>query len=149
MKEQDLLFMKKALDEAISAQLHGDIPVGAVIVRNGEIIASGHNNRELINDATAHAEIVAIRNACQKLNSWHLDNCILYVTLEPCPMCMGAIVNSRIERVVFGAKDSKAGSCGSLLNLCAYPVNHKPLVTSGVLEEECGALLSEFFKNKR
>ena len=109
MKEK---YMKIALDEARKAYDEGEIPVGAVIVKNGEIISLGRNDREKTNDATGHAEIVAIREACRKLGGWHLDGCELYVTLEPCPMCMGAIVNSRIKRVAFGAKDAKAGACG-------------------------------------
>ena len=142
-------YMKIALDEARKAYDEGEIPVGAVIVKDGEIIALGRNDRETTNDATGHAEIVAIREACRKLGGWHLDECELYVTLEPCPMCMGAIVNSRIKRVVFGAKDAKAGACGSVINMCSYPLNHKPTVNSGILSEECAKILSDFFYNKR
>ena len=146
MKEK---YMKIALDEARKAYDEGEIPVGAVIVKDGEIISLGRNDREKTNDATGHAEIVAIREACRKLGGWHLDGCELYVTLEPCPMCMGAIVNSRIKRVAFGAKDAKAGACGSVINMCAYPLNHKPTVDSGILSEECAKILSDFFYNKR
>lgn len=146
MKEK---YMKIALDEARKAYDEGEIPVGAVIVKNGEIISLGRNDREKTNDATGHAEIVAIREACRKLGGWHLDGCELYVTLEPCPMCMGAIVNSRIKRVAFGAKDAKAGACGSVINMCSYPLNHKPTVDSGILSEECAKILSDFFYNKR
>ena len=146
MKEK---YMKIALDEARKAYDEGEIPVGAVIVKNGEIISLGRNDREKTNDATGHAEIVAIREACRKLGGWHLDGCELYVTLEPCPMCMGAIVNSRIKRVTFGAKDAKAGACGSVINMCSYPLNHKPTVDSGILSEECAKILSDFFYNKR
>ena len=146
MKEK---YMKIALDEARKAYDEGEIPVGAVIVKDGEIISLGRNDREKTNDATGHAEIVAIREACRKLGGWHLDGCELYVTLEPCPMCMGAIVNSRIKRVAFGAKDAKAGACGSVINMCSYPLNHKPTVDSGILSEECAKILSDFFYNKR
>ena len=142
-------YMRVALDEARKAYDEGEIPVGAVIVKNGEIISLGRNDREKTNDATGHAEIVAIREACRKLGGWHLDGCELYVTLEPCPMCMGAIVNSRIKRVAFGAKDAKAGACGSVINMCSYPLNHKPTVDSGILSEECAKILSDFFYNKR
>ena len=146
MKEK---YMKIALDEARKAYDEGEIPVGAVIVKDGEIISLGRNDREKTNDATGHAEIVAIREACRKLGGWHLDGCELYVTLEPCPMCMGAIVNSRIKHVTFGAKDAKAGACGSVINMCSYPLNHKPTVDSGILSEECAKILSDFFYNKR
>lgn len=142
-------YMKKALDEARKTHESQDVPIGAIIVKNGEVIAMGHNEREACGDATAHAEIQAIRKACERLGGWHLDNCELYVTLEPCPMCMGAIVNSRIKRVVFGAKDAKAGACGSVFNFNNYPLNHKPEIISGVLEEEGRALLSDFFIKRR
>ena len=142
-------YMIAALSEAKKTAQSQDVPIGAVIVKNGEIIATGHNEREAHGDSTAHAEIQAIRSACERLGGWHLDSCELYVTLEPCPMCMGAIVNSRIKRVVFGAKDSKAGACGSVFNFNDYPLNHKPEIVSGVMEEEGRALLSEFFTKKR
>lgn len=142
-------YMKLALDEAKKTRISQDVPIGAVIVKNGEIIAVGHNEREAYGDSTAHAEIQAIRSACQKLGGWHLDSCELYVTLEPCPMCMGAIVNSRIKRVVFGAKDSKAGACGSVFNFNDYPLNHKPEIIGGIMEDEERALLSDFFAEKR
>ena len=142
-------FMLKALENAEIAFKNGDVPVGAVIVKDGEIIATGYNKREATGDATAHAEIVAIREACEKLGGWHLDGCEIYVTLEPCPMCMGAIVNSRIKKVVFGAKDAKAGACGSVFNFNSYPLNHKPEIVSGVMENESRELLSEFFAKKR
>lgn len=141
--------MNEAIEMAKIAYKNDDVPVGAVIVKNGEIISSGYNMREKNKDATAHAEIIAIRNACEKLNSWHLDNCEIYVTLEPCPMCMGAIVNSRMKKIIFGAKDAKAGACGSLLNFNSYPLNHKPLVDSCVMEDETRKLLSDFFSEKR
>ena len=142
-------FMEIALEAAKKAAEGQDVPIGAVIVKNGEVIATGFNEREACCDPTAHAEIQAIRNAGNKLGGWHLDNCELYVTLEPCPMCMGAIVNSRIKRVVFGAKDAKAGACGSVFNFNDYPLNHKPEIISGVMEEEGRMLLSDFFKAKR
>ena len=142
-------YMEIALSEARDAATEGEIPVGAVIVKDGEVIASAHNNREATGDATGHAEVLAIREACRVLGGWHLDKCTLYVTLEPCPMCMGAIVNARVGRVVFGAKDAKAGACGSVIDLRSYPLNHKPLVESGFMSEESLSLLSDFFKEKR
>ncbi len=142
-------FMEIALNEAKLASDEGEVPVGAVIVKDGEIIATGRNNREATGDATGHAEMIAIREACKSLGGWHLEKCTLYVTLEPCPMCMGAIINARIGKVVFGAKDAKAGACGSLLNLCNYPLNHKPRVEYGFMREECAKVLSEFFEKKR
>ena len=145
----DLKYMSVALDEAKKAFDEGEVPVGAAIVRNGEIIAVAHNNREAANDATGHAETLAIRKACEIIGSWRLEDCELYVTLEPCPMCMGAIINSRIKRVVYGAKDAKAGACGSVLNLTSYPLNHKPAVVSGIMCDECADILSDFFVNKR
>ena len=147
MKEND--FMNIALKEAELASSEGEVPVGAVIIKDGEIIASARNNRESTGDATGHAELLAIREACQALGGWHLEKCTLYVTLEPCPMCMGAIINSRIGKVVFGAKDAKAGACGSVLNMCSYPLNHKPVINPGFMAEECAALLTEFFKKIR
>ena len=142
-------YMEIALSEAHKAAKEGEIPVGAVIVKDGEIIASAHNNREATGDATGHAEVLAIRKACEALGGWHLEKCTLYVTLEPCPMCMGAIINSRLGKVVFGAKDAKAGACGSVIDLRSYPLNHKPQVESGFMSEESLALLSGFFKEKR
>ncbi len=142
-------YMKLALDEAKKTVKSQDVPIGAVIVKNGEVIATGYNEREANGDSTAHAEIQAIRSACQRLGGWHLDSCELYVTLEPCPMCMGAIVNSRIKRVVYGAKDSKAGACGSVFNFNDYPLNHKPEIVGGVMEDEGRELLSDFFAKKR
>ena len=147
MKEQD--YMKKALIEAEIAAKEGEVPVGAVIVKDGEIIASARNNREATGDATGHAELLAIREACAKLGGWHLDNCELYVTLEPCPMCMGAIINSRLKKVTFGAKDAKAGACGSVLDMRTYPLNHKPIVECGTMQEECAGVLKRFFEKKR
>ena len=142
-------YIKAAIEVSNNTKASDDVPIGAVIVKDGEIIATGYNKREATGDATAHAEIVAIREACEKLGGWHLDGCELYVTLEPCPMCMGAIVNSRIKKVVFGAKDAKAGACGSVFNFNSYPLNHKPEIVSGVMENESRELLSEFFLKKR
>lgn len=142
-------FMEKAIEEAEKAAKIGEVPIGAIIVKNGEIISSGYNKREIRKNALLHAEIEAINNACKKLGSWRLMDCDLYVTLEPCPMCTGAIINSRIKRLIFGAKDEKAGSCGSVINLFELGYNHKPEIISGIMEEKCRTLLSEFFKNLR
>ncbi len=142
-------YMKKALCEAETAAAEGEVPVGAVIVKDGEIIASARNNREATGDATGHAELLAIREACRVLGGWHLDDCELYVTLEPCPMCMGAIINSRMGKVIYGAKDAKAGACGSVLDMRSYPLNHKPIVVGGVMKEKSAEILSDFFAKKR
>lgn len=145
----DVHFMKIALDLAREAAAEGEVPVGAVVVRNGEVIGVGRNRRETCGNALAHAELEAINAACQHLNGWQLVGCTLYVTLEPCPMCAGAIINSRIERVVQGAMNPKAGSCGSLINLFDIPYNHHPEVISGVCADECSAVLKEFFRTLR
>ena len=145
----DEIFMEQALELARTAAEKGEIPVGAVVVRNGEIIGKGYNLRENKKSATAHAEVIAIEQACEQVGDWRLSGCTLYVTLEPCPMCAGAIVNSRIERVVFGAKDSAAGCCGSLINFNCYPFNHSFEMRGGVLERECSSLLKDFFEKKR
>ncbi len=141
------------MDEAIAlahlAGEKGEVPVGAVIVKNDEIIACGKNEREAKQNALSHAEIEAINAACKKLNSWRLEDCEMYVTLEPCPMCAGAIINSRIKTLVFGAYDKKMGSIDSVINLCDYPYNHKPEIYGGIKEEECRAVLTEFFKDIR
>ncbi len=144
-------YMLSAIELAKTAKSAGDVPVGAVVVKNGEIIAKGYNTREIDKDPTAHAEVVAIREASKILNSWHLDDCELYVTLEPCPMCAGAIINSRIKTVIFGAYDKKAGSASndSVINLFSLGYNHKPEVYGGICEKECAELLSQFFKQKR
>ncbi len=142
-------FMSEALTEARIAFNKGEVPVGAIIVKDGEIIARGHNLREQKQNALSHAEIECINEACKKLNSWRLDGCKMYVTLEPCPMCTGAIINSRIETVVFGAYDSKAGCMDSVINLCDYPFNHKPQIYGGIMEDECQGILEEFFRNLR
>ena len=127
----------------------GEVPVGAVIVRSGEIIAAGRNRRERNRNALCHAEIEAINAACEALGGWRLPGCELYVTLEPCPMCAGAVINSRIERVVFGAYDKKAGSFGSLINLRDLPYNHRPEIIGGFMETECAGILSDFFSSLR
>lgn len=147
MTDED--YMREALSLAKKAFELGEVPVGAVAVWEGEIVGRGMNLRETDKNALRHAEIMAIEEACKKLGGWRLWKCDLYVTLEPCPMCTGAIINSRIKRVVYGASDPKAGSCGSLVNLFDLPYNHKPEVTKGVLEDECSALLSEFFAKLR
>lgn len=142
--------MTRAIELAKKAGEIGEIPVGAVIVNSkGEIVAEGINQRESRNSPTAHAEIIAIEKASTALNSWRLNNCTLYVTLEPCVMCAGAIINSRIKRLVYGAFDEKGGACSSVINLFELPLNHKPLVRSRILESECSALLSDYFKNLR
>lgn len=141
--------MKKALERAKKAASKGEVPIGCVIVKDGRIIASGYNKREEKKNSLLHAEMVAINSACKKLDAWRLCDCTLYVTLEPCPMCAGAIINSRIKRVVFGASDPKAGAFGSVVNLNEYPFNHKCLISSGVLGEECAAILSAFFRKLR
>ncbi len=142
-------YMKEALALAIKAGEEGEVPVGAVIVKDGEIIARGRNMREQKQNALSHAEIEAINFACKKLGSWRLDDCALYVTLEPCPMCTGAIINARIKTVIFGAYDLKAGSMDSVVNLCDYPYNHKVEVYGGIMEDECREVLANFFKNLR
>ncbi|GAA6513228.1 tRNA adenosine(34) deaminase TadA [Merdimmobilis hominis] len=147
--EREERFMRLALQEAEQAMALGEVPVGAVIVRGDEVVSMGHNLRETGKNALAHAEIIAINRACQALGGWRLHQCELYVTLEPCPMCSGAIINSRIQRVVYGAADDKAGCMGSVADFCAYPFNHKPQVVRGVLEEECQALLQQFFQYLR
>lgn len=147
--DTDILFMEKALALAKKAAGEGEVPVGAVIVRNAEVIAEGRNRREYGKNALYHAEIEAINNACAALGGWRLPGCTLYVTLEPCPMCAGAIINSRIERVVYGAADHRFGSVESVQRIFDLPYNHRPEVTAGVLEAECAALLSSFFKTLR
>lgn len=142
--------MGAALDEARAALEHDDVPVGAVVVVGGEIVARRHNERELTGDPTAHAELLAIRDAAQGRRSWRLDDATLYVTLEPCAMCAGALVNARLGRLVFGATDLKAGACGSLYNLCADPrLNHEVTLVAGVLAEPCAEVLTTFFAGRR
>ena len=142
-------FMRRALALAEQAAAEGETPVGAVVVRQGEIVGEGRNCRERGKNALLHAEIEAIGAACEALGGWRLWECELYVTLEPCPMCAGAIINARIPRVVYGAKDPKAGCCGSVTDLFALPFNHRPAAEGGVLEEECAAVLTNFFKKLR
>ncbi len=149
VKTDDERYMRLAIKQAEKAGLSLDVPVGAVIVKDGNVISAGYNRREQQKNALMHAEIEAIDAACKALGGWRLDGCTLYVTLEPCPMCAGAIINARIERVVYGAPDEKAGSFGSLINLAAVKFNHAPRITPGVLRDECAALLSDFFKNRR
>ena len=141
--------MNLAIEQAKISASELEVPVGAVIVRNGEVISVGRNRREIGKNALAHAEIEAIDLACRKLGGWRLWECEMFVTLEPCPMCTGAIINSRIRRLVYGASDYKAGSCGSVVNLFDLPYNHKPEVVSGFMQEECAALLTEFFADLR
>ncbi|WRS26486.1 nucleoside deaminase [Oscillospiraceae bacterium MB08-C2-2] len=142
-------FMTLALEQAKRALSLGEIPVGAVIVQNGEVIATGYNRRETDQSAVAHAELLAIQTACEKLGSWRLRNCRLYVTLEPCPMCAGAILNAQLERVIFGAYNLQTGCMGSLVNLAELPFNHRPEVYGGVLEEPCQQLMDTFFAQLR
>ena len=150
MENKDIEFMREAIVLAKEAESLGEIPVGALVVNSkSEIIARAYNLRETDKSATAHAEILAIEKACASLGAWRLNGCTLYVTLEPCPMCAGALVNSRIERVVFGAYDMQAGCCGSVVNFNAYPFNHSFEITGGVLEKECREVLTEFFKKRR
>ena len=145
----DLKFMDEALALARQSAAEGEVPVGCVIVRGDEIVGRGRNRREKDKTALGHAEIEAIADACKKLGGWRLWECTLYVTLEPCPMCAGAIINARIPRVVFGASDAKCGACGSVCNLFEMDFNHHPQVDKGLLEAESQALLEEFFKELR
>lgn len=143
-------YMKICIELAKEAAKNGECPVGAIVVDgDGNILSKGYNMREKNNSPTAHAEIIVIEEAARKLNSWRLSDCTLYVTLEPCPMCSGAIINSRIKRVVYGAFDEKGGACASIINMFDYPFNHKPFVRSRILMDECSALLTEFFKGLR
>ena len=145
----DEIFMREAIKLAIKAGNDGEVPVGAVVVKSGEIVSTGRNRREKRKNSICHAEIEAVETACKKLGGWRLWQCELFVTLEPCPMCAGAIINARIPRVVFGASDQKSGSCGSVINLFDLPYNHKPLLVSGVLQDECSMILTNFFKDIR
>jgi len=142
-------FMEKALEQAEIAKSINEAPIGCVIVESDKIIASGYNLRETEQNALAHAEITAIKIACEKTGFWRLTECDLYVTLEPCPMCAGAIINSRIRRVIFGASDKKAGAFGSVINLNDYPFNHKPEIISGILADKSSLMLSRFFADLR
>ncbi len=145
----DIYFMSEALRLAKESADEGEVPVGAVVVCDGKIVGKGRNRREKGKNALAHAEIEAIDEACKILGGWRLWKCDLYVTLEPCPMCTGAIINSRIKRLVYGASDFKAGSCGSVVNLFELPYNHKSEIVKGVCEKECSEILTNFFKNLR
>ncbi len=146
---EDLVYMEAALQLAKEAFDDGEVPVGCVIVRGQEIVGRGRNRREKGRNALAHAEVEAIADACKNLGGWRLWECTLYVTLEPCPMCAGAIINARIPRVVFGASDDKAGSCGSVCDLFSMSYNHRPAVEKGLKEAECAALLQDFFAQLR
>lgn len=147
MEKEDI--MKEALRLAKLSYDEGEVPVGAVVTLDGEIVGRGRNKRETAKNALAHAEIEAINDACTSLGGWRLWKCEMYVTLEPCPMCAGAIINSRIKKITFGAFDKKAGSCSSVINLFDLPYNHKPETEGGFMEEECSEMLSSFFKNLR
>lgn len=147
---EDERWMREAIAEANIAEQLGEVPIGAVIVKDGVIIGRGHNLRETLHDPTAHAEIIAIKRASEYLDAWRLLDCTLYVTLEPCPMCAGAIVQSRVARVVYGTSDHKAGCAGTLMNLLQEPrFNHETELTSGILQAECAQLLKVFFKQLR
>lgn len=145
----DKKFMQLAINEAKKAAVENEVPVGAVIVKDGVVLAAAHNMREQKQNALSHAEIEAINLACKNLGSWRLDGCEMYVTLEPCPMCTGAIINARIKTVIFGAFDKNAGCMDSVINLCDYPLGHKVEVYAGICEDECQKLLQDFFENLR
>ncbi len=147
--EEDEKYMRQALALAEQAAQIGEVPVGAVVVKDSRVIATGYNRREIDHSATAHAELIAMEQACRALGSWRLEGCTLYVTLEPCPMCAGVIINARPDRVVYGARDEKAGACGSVVDLFEMGFNHRPILRSGILAEECGAILSRFFSEIR
>jgi len=147
---RDEYFMRFALREAQRAPEHEDVPIGAVVVRDGELIGAGHNERELRQDPTAHAEVIALQAAARAVGGWRVLDAVLYVTLEPCAMCAGAIVLSRIPRVVYGASDPKAGAAGSVLDVLGEPrLNHRPEVAGGLLADECATLLTDFFASRR
>ncbi|MCU5326548.1 tRNA adenosine(34) deaminase TadA [Bacillus cereus] len=149
-RDQDIYFMQLAIEEAKKAEAIQEVPIGAVIVLNGEVISAAHNLREIEQRSIAHAELLAIDEACKKLGTWRLEDATLYVTLEPCPMCAGGIVLSRVKRVVYGAGDPKGGCAGTLMNLLTDErFNHQCEVVAGVLEEECGTLLTNFFRELR
>ena len=143
------VYMRQALDLAREAAACGEVPVGCVIVRRGQVVGRGRNRREEKQQTSSHAEMEAIRQANEALGTWRLDDCTLYVTLEPCPMCAGAILNARIPRVYFGARDREMGACGGVLNLFMEDFHTRPALAGGVLEEECGAVLTEFFRRLR
>lgn len=150
LKMDDRDYMALALEEARKAFDLGEVPIGAVLVCEGQVVSRGHNLREIWHDATAHAEMVVIQDACRKLERWRLSGTTLYVTIEPCPMCAGALVNSRVDRLVYGSPDSKAGAVESLFNVVQHEkLNHRLEVTAGVMEEECAAIMKEFFRERR
>ncbi|MBL7111673.1 MAG: nucleoside deaminase [Bacteroidales bacterium] len=150
MRKNHKKWMKFALREGEKAFDEGEVPIGAVVIHNNQIIGKGHNQRETLRDPTAHAEMIAITAASNYLNDWRLEECVLYVTKEPCQMCVGAIINSRIEKVIFGCYDEGEGYCGSLNQICSDPqFSHQISVRGGILEEECRSLLVSFFKSKR
>ena len=150
MDKQDNKYMKEALKEAQKSYNKEEIPVGAVIVKDGKIIGRGHNLKETKNDTTNHAEIIAIKKASKKLNSWRLTGCTMYVTLEPCTMCAGALIQARLDKVVIGTMDEKTGACGSVLNVVEdYKFNHRVEIEKGVMEKECKSIIQEFFKKLR
>ena len=150
MRTCDQTMMELALGEAREAAAHGDAPIGAVVVHDGEVIARAHNRRECDQDPTAHAEVIALRQAAAVLGRWRLTGCTLYVTLEPCSMCAGALVLARLDRLVYGCDDPKAGACGSVMDLIREPrLNHRTEVVRGVLAKECGRILKEFFVDRR
>ena len=148
---EDARYMRLALEEAAKAYDLGEVPIGAVMIGDdGDVIARGHNMRETWRDATAHAEMIAIREACERLGRWRLSGCTLYVTIEPCPMCAGALVMSRVERVVYGSTDAKAGAVESLFNIVGHAaLNHRVEVTAGILQEECAGIMKRFFAERR
>ena len=147
---ENIKFMKEALKEAKKSYQKDEIPVGAVIVKDGKIIARGHNIKETKTDPTKHAEIIAIQKASKKLQTWRLSGCIMYVTLEPCSMCAGSLIQARIDKVVIGTMDEKTGACGSVLNLLAdYKFNHTVKIETGIMQEECKKILQQFFKELR
>ena len=145
----DMEYMKQALVLADQGAALGEVPVGAVVVKDGHVIAEAHNEREILPDATAHAEVLAIRRACAALGTNRLTGCTLYVTLEPCPMCAGALAAARVDRVVFGAYDARGGACGSMMRIQKYPLYYMPAFEGGVMEQDCSAILTAFFKQKR
>lgn len=147
--ERQRFFMSQALILARRAAAAGDVPVGCVVVRHNEIIAAANNRREADKCAVSHAEILAVNDACKALGGWRLVSCELFVTLEPCPMCAGAIMNARVPKIYVGAPDVKGGAVGGLFDLFSYEVNHKPQIFNGVMESECAQVLTDFFKNKR
>ena len=149
MNDKDIYFMKRAIARAKAAARVGEVPIGAIIVKDEKIIASGRNMRENKRNALHHAEIIAIDRACKKLDAWRLIGCTLYVTMEPCPMCAGAILNARVARVYYGARDEAFGACGGVMNLYMEDFPNRPALVGGILAEECRSVLSEFFKNLR